>query len=93
MTRLKEVIGLIITNDGPLPPKWKDHALTGDWSDHRECHAGGDFLLIYTIDESQNLVIFTRAGTHAELFREQVSFPDLTPHRPDHRHSSSAPCG
>lgn len=59
---------LIIANDAPLPAEWKDHALSGDWADHRECHVGGDFLLIYTIDEKDNLVVFTRAGTHAELF-------------------------
>ncbi|WP_244600692.1 type II toxin-antitoxin system mRNA interferase toxin, RelE/StbE family [Agrobacterium sp. LAD9] len=43
--------------------------MTGEWHDHRECHVGGDFLLIYKLDEKQNLLIFTRAGTHAELFR------------------------
>lgn len=69
MTKLKEVMGLLVANDAPLPPEWKDHPLTGDWADHRECHVGGDFLLIYTIDEKQNLIVFTRAGTHSELFR------------------------
>lgn len=68
MAQLKEVMLLIIANDAPLPAEWKDHALSGDWADHRECHVGGDFLLIYTIDEKDNLVVFTRAGTHAELF-------------------------
>lgn len=60
---------LIIANDAPLPAEWKDHALTGDWQEHRECHAGGDFLLIYRIDDATNLVVFVRAGTHAELFK------------------------
>jgi mRNA interferase YafQ len=69
MVRLKAVMILLIANDGPLPAEWKDHALTGAWADHRECHVGGDFLLIYTIDESDGLVVFTRAGTHSELFR------------------------
>lgn len=70
MVKLKDVMGLIIANDSPLPPIWKDHELTGDWADHRECHVGGDFLLIYTLDERQNLVVFTKTGTHAELFKE-----------------------
>ncbi|WP_346895488.1 type II toxin-antitoxin system YafQ family toxin [uncultured Roseibium sp.] len=69
MLKLKEVMGLIVSNNGPLPPEWKDHELTGEWKEHRECHVGGDFLLIYTLDEKQNFVVFTRAGTHAELFR------------------------
>ncbi len=68
MAQLKDVMLLIIANDAPLPAEWKDHELSGNWADHRKCHVGGDFLLIYTIDEKENLVVFTRAGTHAELF-------------------------
>jgi mRNA interferase YafQ len=44
MHLLKEVMGLLIANDAPLPPEWLDHELKGNWSDHRECHVGGDFL-------------------------------------------------
>jgi mRNA interferase YafQ len=70
MNRLKEAMTLLIANDGPLPPEWLDHALTGDWAGHRECHVGGDFLLIYTLDDSgkSGLVVFVRSGTHSELF-------------------------
>ena len=53
MTRLKEAMLLLIANDAPLGPEWFDHALKGDWADHRECHVGGDFLLIYTADDRQ----------------------------------------
>ena len=41
---------LLVANDGPLGPEWLDHSLAGDWADHRECHVGGDFLLIYRLD-------------------------------------------
>ena len=70
MKRLKEVMLLLIANDGPLGAEWLDHPLTGDWADHRECHVGGDFLLIYRIGKrgSHEQVIFVRTGTHAELF-------------------------
>jgi len=70
MNRLKEAILLIVANNGPLPSEWLDHALTGDWEGHRECHIGGDFLLIYTLDDigKHGLVVFVRSGTHAELF-------------------------
>lgn len=30
MNRLKEAMTLLIANDGPLPPEWLDHPLTGD---------------------------------------------------------------
>lgn len=70
MQHLKNVMLLLIANDGPLSAEWKDHELTGDWSDHRECHVGGDFLLIYRLDAvgRKASVVFVRAGTHAELF-------------------------
>lgn len=66
MVRLKEAMVLLIANDAPLSPEWLDHALKGDWADHRECHIGGDFLLIYQVDN--NAINFVRAGTHSELF-------------------------
>ena len=66
MERLKEAMLLLIANDAPLGAEWLDHALKGDWADHRECHVGGDFLLIYQIEA--NWINFVRAGTHSELF-------------------------
>ena len=66
MRLLKQIMLLLIANDEPLGPRWRDHGLKGDWSDHRECHIGGDFLLIYQIEGDR--INFVRAGTHAELF-------------------------
>lgn len=66
--RLKEAMLLLIANDDPLGPEWLAHPLKGDWADHRECHIGGDFLLIYKTDG--DTVIFVRAGTHSELFED-----------------------
>jgi mRNA interferase YafQ len=71
MRRLKEAM-LLLINDRPLGPEWSDHPLKGEWAGHRECHVGGDFLLVYSVDDSGKAgqVIFVRAGTHAELFSE-----------------------
>ncbi len=66
LKRLEEVMLLLIANDAPLGSGWFDHPLKGEWADHRECHVGGDFLLIYTADDRQ--IAFVRAGTHADLF-------------------------
>lgn len=70
MTRLKEVMLLIIASDAPLGPEWQDHPLKGGWVGFRECHVGGDFLLVYKLDNetTPGTVVFVRAGTHAELF-------------------------
>lgn len=67
MNRLKEGMLLLIANDEPLPPEYLDHELSGDWAGFRECHIGGDFLLIYELQDD-GAIIFTRAGTHSELF-------------------------
>lgn len=66
MRHRKEVMLLLIATDEPLPPEYLDHELTGEWAGFRECHIGGDFLLIYELREP--LIVFTRAGTHSELF-------------------------
>ena len=73
MARLKEVMLLLIANDEPLGPEWLDHPLKGKWARFRECHVGGDFLLIYQVDEAAakcGEIVFVRAGTHTELFNE-----------------------
>ena len=62
----------LIANDAPLGPEWLDHPLKGEWDECRECHIGGDFLLIYKLDDNgkTGLIVFVRAGTHADLFGE-----------------------
>ena len=70
MNKLKAAMMLLITNDGALAPEWLDHSLAGEWAGHRECHIGGDFLLIYALDDTgkSGTVVFVRSGTHSELF-------------------------
>jgi mRNA interferase YafQ len=72
MRRLKEAMLLLIANDQPLGPEWLDHPLKGNWSGYRDCHVGGDFLLIYQLDDTSKseLIVFVRTGTHADLFDE-----------------------
>ena len=66
LRRLKEAMLQLIANDAPLGPEWLDHPLKGEWSDYRECHIGGDFLLIYRLQV--RAVVFVRAGSHNDLF-------------------------
>ena len=66
LQRLKQVMMMLIANESPLDVEWLDHPLKGEWADHRECHIGGDFLLIYQLGD--NRINFVRSGTHAELF-------------------------
>jgi mRNA interferase YafQ len=70
MNHLKEVMLLLIANNSALGAEWLDHPLKGEWSNYRECHIGGDFLLIYQLDNTvqPEAIVFVRTGTHAELF-------------------------
>ena len=51
-----------------LPEKNKDHALTGDWVGHRECHILPDWLLVYRIDDDVLVLTLARTGSHSDLF-------------------------
>jgi len=50
-----------------LPMEVKEHSLTGEWSDTREFHIGGDLLVIY-IKTNEELILI-RIGTHSQLFK------------------------
>jgi mRNA interferase YafQ len=68
MRRLKDVMVDLIAGDVPLGAEFKDHPLEGSWRGYRECHVGGDFLLIYQLYEGR-MIFFARTGTHADLFK------------------------
>ena len=52
----------------PLPPKNRDHPLTGDFDGCRECHITPEWLLIYERAEEELILYLTRTGTHSDLF-------------------------
>ena len=51
-----------------LPEKNKDHALSGDWIGHRECHIQPDWLLVYRIEDNVLVLTLSRTGSHSDLF-------------------------
>ena len=55
-----------LAGDRPLAEKRRDHALTGDWKDHRDCHIKPDLVLIYRKPDDDRLQ-FVRLGSHSEL--------------------------
>lgn len=55
-----------LSSDAPPEPRYRDHALTGDWKDHRDCHLKPDLVLIYRKPDSRTLQL-VRLGSHAEL--------------------------
>ena len=67
LTLLKALLTKLLAGER-LAPKFKDLNLIGAWQGRRECHIRPDWLLIYKIDREQNLIIFERTGSHADLF-------------------------
>ena len=52
--------------DRPLPQRHHDHALTGRWKDHRDCHVRPDLILIYRKPDTDHLDL-VRLGSHSKL--------------------------
>ena len=57
-----------IADGKELDKKFKDHELSGNWKEHRECHIQPDWLLIYRIDDDVVTLTLSRTGTHSDLF-------------------------
>jgi mRNA interferase YafQ len=62
---LPAVIALLAT-DTPLPEKYVDHPLRGEWKDFRDCHVKPDLVLIYRKSASDVLQL-VRLGSHSDL--------------------------
>ena len=60
-----------LANDIPLAPKYRDHALVGNWIGYRECHVLPDLMLIYRLfdaaADSPATLVLARLGSHAVL--------------------------
>jgi len=56
----------ILSKDEPLPRRYFDHPLGGEWRDHRVCHIRPDLILIYRKPNATSLEL-VRLGSHSEL--------------------------
>lgn len=55
-----------LADDQPLESRHRDHSLSGDWKDHRDCHIRPDLVLIYRKPDETTLQL-VRLGSHSEL--------------------------
>ncbi len=67
MSKLKDIMAKL-AEETQLEQKHRDHKLTGDYKDHRECHVEPDWLLIYRLTPKE--IVFERTGTHSDLFKK-----------------------
>jgi mRNA interferase YafQ len=66
MEHLKKIVRMLAGSE-PLPPKNRDHALTGNWNGYRECHIEPDWLLVYKYFDDKLILSLTRTGSHSYL--------------------------
>ncbi len=59
------LVGKLLSNED-LPTEAKDHSLKGNWVGFREFHISGDLLVVYKLQDES--IIFTRIGTHTQIF-------------------------
>jgi mRNA interferase YafQ len=71
LSKLDWVINELVENR-PLPPKYKNHALKGEYSGMLECHIDPDWLLIYAYDHDALILYEIRTGTHSDLFNRNI---------------------
>ncbi len=48
-TKFVEILYFLFKHK-PVPAEYKDHGLSGEWNNFRECHISGDLMLIYQIE-------------------------------------------
>jgi mRNA interferase YafQ len=60
-----EIIDLL-ARDKALAVNHRDHALSNNWHDHRDCHIKPDLILIYRKPDESTLQL-VRLGSHSEL--------------------------
>lgn len=58
-----------LAEDEILDEKYRDHSLSGNYKETRECHIEPDFLLIYEKIEGILVLSLVRAGSHSDLFK------------------------
>jgi mRNA interferase YafQ len=62
---LMEAVNMLAADEA-LPQRYVDHALAGEWKDHRDCHLRPDLVLIYRKPDADSLEL-VRLGSHSEL--------------------------
>jgi mRNA interferase YafQ len=63
--KLKAVVRLLAEGRS-LDPRHRDHPLSGQWNQSRDCHIEADWILIYFSDPTS--LRLERTGTHSDLF-------------------------
>ncbi|MCI5633838.1 MAG: type II toxin-antitoxin system YafQ family toxin [Alphaproteobacteria bacterium] len=66
---LKLVLDTLLA-EKTLDVKYRDHALSGNYKNYRECHIKPDLLLIYKIEKAELVLYAVHIGSHSDLFKK-----------------------
>lgn len=69
LTLIDEVV-IKLAHGETLASHYKDHKLTGDYKEFRECHIKPDLLLMYRIYDEILELYLAQVGSHSELFKK-----------------------
>ena len=58
-----------LASEESLDKKYRDHALSGNYKNYRECHIKPDLLLIYKIEKTELVLYAVHIGSHSDLFK------------------------
>jgi len=65
--KLNTVVSMLARGE-TLPPRYKDHALSGDLTGLRDCHIENNWILLYYIEHNVLVLTLSDTGTHSDLF-------------------------
>lgn len=69
LDELESVINKL-ASDEKLEPKYKDHQLSGNLQDLRECHIKPNLLLVYNKQDDELILTCMNLGSHSEAFKK-----------------------
>ncbi len=64
-SKLRRAVDILMAGE-PLPERYQDHPLRGDWKGRRDCHLEPDWVLIYRLCDTE--LRLERTGSHCDLF-------------------------
>lgn len=65
-TKIVDVVRMLAMGE-TLPPKYRDHALSGNLIGLRDCHIENDWVLLYYIQDDVLVLSLADTGTHSDL--------------------------
>lgn len=67
VSEFEKVVRLLACGE-TLPPKYKNHPLSGKYKGWNDCHIGPDWILVWRYEKDQLVLSLLDTGTHADIF-------------------------